>query len=98
MQLIPDLIARIHLFPTLEGGRQGPTPSDKFGCLLEFNGEFFDCRLLLEETGSLWPDQEAVVSIKFLDPDLAKLRLRPGDRFYLWEGKRIAEGEVEELL
>lgn len=98
MQLIPDLIARIHLFPTLEGGRQGPTPSDKFGCPLEFNGEYFDCLLLLGETGSLWPGQEAVVPIKFLNPDLVKHLLKQGDKFYLWEGKRIAEGEVEKLL
>jgi hypothetical protein len=35
MQLLPDLIAKIHFFPTLEGGRQGPTPSDKFGCPLD---------------------------------------------------------------
>jgi hypothetical protein len=98
MQQTPDLIAKIYLFPTSEGGRQGPTPSEKFGCLLEFNGEFFDCRLLLEETGALWPGQEAVISIKFLNPDLAKHQLKLGDSFYLYEGKRIAEGEVEKLF
>jgi hypothetical protein len=54
--------------------------------------------LLLGETGSLWPDQEAVIPIKFLNPDLVKHRLKQGDKFYLWEGKRIAEGQVEKLL
>lgn len=91
-------MAKVYFFSTSEGGRQVPTPSEIFGCLLEFNGDFFDCRLLLGETGALLPGQEAVIPIKFLNPDMVKLQLKPKDSFYLFEGKRIAEGEVEKIL
>ena len=39
--------------------RQGPTPPDSFGCLLEVNGEYFDCRLFLKDIGSLYAGQTA---------------------------------------
>ncbi|TKS57780.1 MAG: hypothetical protein EWM72_03452 [Nitrospira sp.] len=98
MRLVADLIAKVRFFPSSEGGRRGPTTSGRFGCILEFDGGFHECRLLLGEVGPLWPGQEAVVAIKFLYPDLAKPRLKGGDKFYLREDRRIAEGNVERLL
>ena len=93
-----DIVARVTLYATSAGGRQGPTPSDKFGCLLIVEQSCFDCRLLLSETGALHPGASAVVPIKFLYPDLAKDLLEVGSRFLLRDGKVVGEGEVQELL
>lgn len=92
------VIARIELYETEHGGRNGPTPSNKFGCLFEGDGEYFDCRLLLEGIGSLRPGQTATVPILFLNPDLLRPRLRTSQRFRLWDGKIIADGEIEEIV
>ncbi len=97
MCLKPDIIATVYFYPSTEGGRQGPTPSDELTSVLDFEGDCFDCRLLLHEVGPLWPGQEAVIGIKFLHWDLAKLKLKPGIRFYLREGKAIAEGAIEQV-
>jgi len=61
-------------------------------------GELFDCRLLLEETGSLTPGAKATVPVIFLRPDLIKARLQVGSRFTLWKMGTIAEGVVQEIL
>ena len=37
-----DVIARVTLYPTAEGGRRGPTPDQWFGCPFGVNGEWFD--------------------------------------------------------
>ena len=93
-----DIIAHVRLYPTAHGGRQGPTPTNTFGCLLELNGDCFDCRLLLTEIGALSPGQQAEVPIKFLNFDLVKNRLAPGEKFFLRDRKIIAEGEVTKVL
>lgn len=85
-------------YRTEDGGREGPTPSDKFGCLFELNGEYFDCRLLLQGLGSLSPGQSATVPIKFLNSDLLKHRLSVTQSFHLWDGKIIADGEIQEII
>ncbi|MCK4997903.1 MAG: hypothetical protein KAS23_00155 [Anaerohalosphaera sp.] len=38
------------------------------------------------------------VPVKFLSPDLIKPRLKVGDKFKLWEGKFIADGEVLNII
>src|SRR3989344_4379940 len=93
-----DIIARVTLYPTSKGGRQGPTPDDMFGCIFEFEGEFFECRLLLGKTGPLSPGTEALVPVKFLNPNLFISRLQRGARFKLRELGTIGEGEVVDLL
>lgn len=98
MQLTPDIIATVYFYSTAEGGRQGPTPPDELACVFALERECFDCRLLLSEVGSLWPGQEASVGIKFLYWDLARPKLTPNLRFYLREGKVVAEGVIEKLL
>ncbi len=90
----PDIIALITLYPTNRGGRQGATPPDKFGCLFELNGEYFDCRLLLGGIGALSPGQTAVVPILFLSPELLRGHISVSQAFYLRDGCRIADGEV----
>jgi hypothetical protein len=94
----PDMIATVRLYPTEAGGRRGPTPPDMFGCPLEFERDKFDCRLFLQEVGSLAPGATAKVPIAFLFPELIKPRLKVGSRFTLWEMRTIAEGVVEEIL
>ena len=94
----PDIMASLRLYTTAEGGRKGPTPPDKLGCPFEFQGELFDCRLLLDETGPLKPGAKTTVPILFLRPDLIKDRLQIGSRFTLWEMGTIAEGVVKEIV
>jgi hypothetical protein len=93
-----DIVAHVRFYTPSEGGRQAPTPPDKFGCLFELNGECFDCRLLLDDVGALQPGQQAKVPIKFLSSRLPRHRLRSGQRFHLREAGTIAEGYVEKIL
>jgi len=99
-KLRPDAVARVRLFTTAEGGRHKPIPAVAFGCPFFFEGEGFDCRLLLNQLGSgLELGQErSDIPLKFLFPEYIKNRLHPGARFKLWEGKDIAEGEIIEVL
>jgi hypothetical protein len=63
-----------------------------------FQGENFECRLLLADAGPVAPGQQANVGIKFLRPELIKPRLRPGSPFTLREIKTIGEGTVERVI
>jgi hypothetical protein len=93
--LKPDITARISLYSTKNGGRAKAIPAARFGCPFVYDGEAFDCRLLLEQTHTaLAPGDCADVLIKFLNPDLVKPRLTPGAKFKLWEGGDFADGEV----
>ena len=94
----PDIIAEVRFRAREEGGREGPTPADRLGCIFEIEGENFDCFLLLRRTGPLLPGYEGSVAIKFLYPDYAKPRLRVGSRFLLKDFRVIAEGQVQELI
>jgi len=96
--MTPDVIAKIKLYGTDAGGRYGPLPSDQFGCLVEINGEYFDCHLMSEGIGSLRPGQTEVVPIKFLRPDLVCPLLRISQDFRLWDGKAVGNGEVQEIV
>jgi hypothetical protein len=91
-----DIVATVQLYPTESGGRKGPTPPNRFGCLFEFEGEKFDCILFLDS--ALSPGATAVVSVAFLYPSLVKPRLRAGSRFSLWELGTIGEGVVQEVI
>jgi len=92
-----DIVARVRLYTTAEGGRDGPTPVGSFGCLFVLGSSLFDCRLLLAETGPLRPGSTAVVPIRFLHPEIVRDHLRVGSRFFLRESRAIAEGEVQSL-
>lgn len=94
----PDIIASVHLYPTENGGRKGPTPRRIFRCPLEFEGEKFDCGLHLEAVGALAPGASATVPITLLAPTIIKPRLKVGSRFALWEMRTIGEGIVEQVL
>lgn len=99
MALTPDIIARVNLADEKSGGRTNTIPAETFGCPFVFEGEAFDCRLLLDQAGiALAAGISATVPIKFLYPELIKPRLRPGSHFKLWEFRDFAEGEVLEVV
>ena len=94
----PEILAEVSFLPTANGGRQGNTPADRFGCLVEYQGEFFDCRLDLAATGPIAPGSIVTVPIQFLAPHLIVPRLSPGARFTLWDGRTVATGSVVSVL
>ncbi len=99
VQLVPDIIARVTLYPSDRGGRKGPILPGRFGCPFVFQGEAFDCRLLLEQTNTtLHPGATEVVQIKFLCPDFVKPRLTCGATFMLWSAGNFADGEVLSIV
>lgn len=89
-----DVVARVRLISTAEGGRAGATPADNWGCLLAVADVMLDCRLLLGGVGPLVPGHEATVPIAFLSPDIAREHLAVGTRFTLWEAGTVGEGEI----
>jgi hypothetical protein len=101
IRMQPDIIARIRLFTLEEGGRSQPIPPIQFGCPLFLEGQRqgHDCRLLLDHVGvELNPGSTVDIPIKFPFPQDAVPCLRLGDKFRLWEGRDIAQGEVLRIL
>lgn len=97
--LTPDIIAEIHMYSTKHGGKKKVIHNIQFGCPLFYQGEGFDCRILLDQVGaSLGPGQITRVPIKFLFPELIKSRLTSGDQFTLWDAGIFAEGKVIEVV
>ena len=97
----PDIIADIKFYPTKEGGRKTNIPPEIkfFGYPFEHNGEFNDCRLLLDNFGKIEPgDSVNDVPIVFLYPELVLPKLKIGDPFKLWEGGFKAEGKIKKIM
>jgi hypothetical protein len=90
-----DIIASVQFYSQAEGGRVSATPTNHLGCIFEYEGENFECRLLLEDIGPVAPGVEAVIPIRFLRPDLVKHRLHVGSHFKLREMKPIGEGVIQ---
>jgi hypothetical protein len=87
------------MYPTDAGGKAVTIPPVQFRCPLLINGELFDCRLLLNQTGtSLSPGRTADVPIKFLYLDLVRNLLMPGAKFALWDMQNFADGTVLEVV
>ena len=94
----PDVLAKLRLLSSEAGGRQTLTSSDKLRCIFEYEGEGFDCVLLLTELGSVSPGPGDTVPLAFLYPQYIKDRLQPGAKF-LWRDYRvIGAGEVCQIL
>lgn len=89
-----DIIAKIRFYTIKEGGRKTSTPDNYFGCPLLINDSLYDCRLLLDEVGSIHPGSEIDIPIKLLDSKTVLKFLKKGTTFQLWEGRTIAEGRV----
>jgi hypothetical protein len=91
----PDIMAKIRMYSHAEGGKCKVISDDQFGCPLYFEGEGFDCRLLLTPViSSLHAGDTAEVPIQFLYPEYIKSRLKKGDKFTLWDLRTFAEGEI----
>jgi hypothetical protein len=90
----PDIVAEIHMKPSSEGGRLGPTPSDYFSCPIEIDGECFDVRFDLSECGRIAPGETMRVPLNFLDAKRAKPHFSVGGSFLLREGRVIGSGRV----
>ena len=93
----PDITVEVTFLPTCEGGRQGPTPADRYGCPLGFEGEYFDVFFDLSSVGRMAPGSTVRVPARFLSPRLIKPRLVVGSQFTLWEGRIIGKGRVLEI-
>ncbi|WBY08316.1 hypothetical protein PIB19_01960 [Sphingomonas sp. 7/4-4] len=91
-----DIVAEITMYSTDLGGRQGPTPKDKFNCIMQASNHAFDIRINLNDHGSLMPGDRARVPVQFLYPDLAKDYCTVGTKFVLREIGIIGEGVVEQ--
>ncbi len=94
----PDIVAFLQFFSTSDGGRVSATPADFFGCIFEFKGNSYECRLLLDGIGPINPGDAVTVPIKFLRPDLLKSCLGVGNKFQLRELRPIANGLVENIF
>lgn len=85
----------VSLYPTAQGGRQGPVWGDTYGCPCKFDPKDFsgwDCRLLLRGE-QLVPGQTKRFGIVFLTPQVAPV-FQHVKKFYLWEGGIIGEAVV----
>jgi len=61
---------------------------------MRIDGDNFDVRFDLGETGAISPGQTLTATLRFLSPDRAVPRLTVGKEFSLWEGRVIAVGRV----
>jgi hypothetical protein len=94
----PDIIANVTLFPTAEGGREGPTPANWFGCPFVLpNGDLQDARMDLTEHGPLAPGETARLPIKFLNPEAALPKMKIGSVLQLRELGVIGKATVLEM-
>lgn len=96
MKSSPDLTLNIQMYASSSGGRKGPTPPNRFKCILKVMNELHDCLLILDKNGPLLPGKNATVDVVLLMPDLLKDRLKKGQEIYLCEGsKEIAKGDIK---
>ena len=93
MRLEPDIIALVELTPSDQGGREGPTPDCKFGCIMVVNGQNHDVRMRLDRPFA--PGTSRRVGLDFLAPDLALAHVKVGDTFTLRESRLIGFGVVQ---
>jgi hypothetical protein len=98
----PDIIADISFLSLEEGGaRKIPIVVTKdipyLSCPLEFKGKYFDCRLLLDDIGTIQLGSHAKnVPIRFLTR-LLEGKLFVGSTFTLWSSGIFANGVVTKI-
>lgn len=99
--VIPDAEARIYLYPTQENGRKTPIYPPFYSCPLKIEGiddSYHDCRIYMHDVEEIAPGGSAIVSIKFLCPELFAYRLVIGQKFKINEHHFIGEGEFTKVL
>jgi hypothetical protein len=94
----PQALIEVRFKTAEEGGRRSAiyrTPLKNFySCPMGLDGEYFACRLYLEDEVKLEPGGTYCLQVRFLNPALVLPRLRSGKEITLWEGKPVAEGKV----
>lgn len=97
--LTPDIYISVNFYATEKDGRKLPTDPHIFSSIFVIDQSKHDCRLLLDQVGSILPgDYKKSVPVKFLYPKLVIPKLKVGTKFYLWDMRNIAEGEVLEIV
>jgi len=94
----PDALVTVHLLPSDQGGRLGPTPADSFGCIMSIDGVNLDVRFRLDGREPLRPGITRDVAVDFLNPEFAKRHVTMGEAFQLRESKVIGSGTVKQVL
>ena len=98
----PHAIARVALVPTTAGGRKTPIGAVQHGCPVSFEGfeQFNDCYFLFDRIGiGLAPGASPVtVPIRFFALEMLPVPLSVGLRMFLFEGRKIGQAEITEVL
>jgi hypothetical protein len=93
-----QVVAKITLFSTENGGKSSPLRSPFYACPLEIDGSMYDCRILIDDDASpIFPGSTFVAKVKFLFPNEVLKKLRIGKKFRVWEAGFKGDGEVIEL-
>jgi hypothetical protein len=93
-------IARIHWLPAAEGGRKHPPRGARYSTAARFEKEAEKWpqeawSIVAEFTKELDDSSCVEAEIRFLTPEAPAHLLEPGNRFELYEGRRlVARGEV----
>ncbi len=93
-----DIIVKLRFLSASEGGRLQPPPARPFACILEIDGRKFDCRVLLDRAERTASAGSVTAPVVFLHPELAGPWLAEGRSFSLRDHRRIAEGEILQVL
>jgi hypothetical protein len=88
-----DLLATVRFRTEAEGGRKTAPPAHSLSAIMSVGERDFDVRLRF--SNRITPGQQAVVSITFLDPDVARAFVKVGQSFTLRDWRVIAEGTVK---
>jgi hypothetical protein len=101
MPIARDFVARITLYATADGGREGPIlggwkgADSFFGCPCKFHPKDFsvwDCRIL-NGLESLHPGESKNFGVAFLSGEIVPA-MKVVPKFYLWEGHIIGEASA----
>lgn len=95
--IAPDIIATIRFYTAAEGGRTSPITREIFTCPFKLNDKLYECGILLKDIGYIYPGEIKTVPIKFISSIDIKSKLTLHSKFYLWDGRNIAEGNVEKI-
>jgi hypothetical protein len=93
----PEIILEVSFKTPEEGGRKNPVVGPQYGCPILIDGEYFDCRMLLDTT-QLILGKIYRLPVQFLSPHLVLPKLSIGKVVGLWEGKIIGSGKVIQFL
>lgn len=92
----PDILIRIRFKTEEEGGRKLLLKEGIYSCPMIIDNDSFDCRVLIKNN-LVELNNDYKLQVKFLNFDLAKKNIILGKKIFLWEGKKIAEGIIEEI-